>query len=150
MIQKQRLLNTEALILNKERYIMTTLIKENIRTRINEEIQASPAWLGKISGLKAEKMLLGWDRPYLYVLREGENKEEVNGICKTDYYITFVLPDLSIKHQPFVISTCEEGWGYYNGCPGGLYPKGTATIDDVLHLIMHCHKDECVPFIYEV
>ena len=88
-----------------------------------------------MSGLKAEKLLRGRKRPYLFILREGENAG--------DYYVTYILPDFSIQHRPFVITVNDEGWSYANTSPGG--PFADATIDDVIHLIMHCHKEECSP-----
>ena len=121
---------------------MTALIQEFTTTdTINKEIENHQAWLGRVSGLVAEKMLRARKRPYQYVLRAGENKEE----NVTDYYVTFMLPDYTVKHQPFTITTTEEGWHYENWSPGGPYTQ--ASFDDVLHLIMHCHKDECAPLI---
>jgi len=104
---------------------------------VEQDIQSHAAWLGKISGLKAEKMLRGLNKPYHYVLRAGEGEH--------DYYVTFVLPDFSVKHQPFTLSDSQEGWSYVNGCGGG--PFQDAVIEDVLHLIMHCRQGEATPFI---
>lgn len=115
---------------------MTALL-EFTASSIEQDIINHPTWLGRVSGLKAEKMLRGKKTPYLYVVREGE--------CEGDYYVTFVLPDLSIKHQPFVITVAPEGWYYENVQGGGPYTE--ASIDDVLYLIMHCKKGECVPYI---
>lgn len=109
---------------------------------INEEIKAHPAWMGQISGLKAEKLLRGQKRPYLFILRAGE----LEGELESDYYVTFVKPDFSIMHQPFIISKNEEGWSFENGTGGGPYDN-KISIDDVLHLIMHCSKDAATPFI---
>ena len=123
---------------------MTALIQEFMEicsTSIKEEIEQHPGWLGHISGLKAEKLLRKYKKPFLFVLRAGEFEEE----NKTDYYVSFILPDLTIKHQPFVITTTAEGWCFENGTPGG--PFTHATIDDVIHLMMHCHKDECAPVV---
>jgi hypothetical protein len=102
---------------------------------IEEDMQLHPAWLGSISGLKAEKLLRGKKTPYLYLLREGEHEN--------DYYVTYLLPDLSIRHQPFVITATKEGWSFENGGAGG--PFTNSSIDDVIHLIMHCEKHECLP-----
>ncbi len=111
---------------------MSTLLKEytNNLSSIEQEIVNHPAWHGRMSGLSAEKLLRGRKTPYLYILRAGENE--------MDYYVTFVLPDLSIKHQPFVITVSPEGWYYENAGAGGPYTS--ASIDDVIHLIMHCGK----------
>ena len=111
---------------------MSSLLKQecNSRSSIVREIEEHPAWHGRVSGLEAEKMMRGRKIPYLYILRAGE--------YETDYYVTFLLPDLSIKHQPFIITDTAEGWYFENTGGGG--PFTTASIDDVLHLIMHCGK----------
>lgn len=117
--------------------VLNTMNKDSIQYSIYEEIEQHPAWIGSTSGLKAEKILRGRKRPYLYLLRQGE--------FENDYYVTFVHPDFSIKHTPFIITTTLEGWHYENASGGGPYTD--ASIDDVLHLIMHCHKDECAPLM---
>lgn len=117
---------------------MTALLQEQTVISVFNEIKAHPAWHGMISGLHAEKMLRGEKKPYLYLLRAGEYE----GQREVDYYVTFVLPDFSIKHQPFVITETQHGW-YFENANGGPI---THSIDEVLHLIMHCHKDECRPF----
>ena len=68
---------------------------------IIQSIHNHSSWLGYISGLKAEKMLRGKNH-FEYVLRGGESEN--------DYYVTFVMADFSIKHQPFSISFISEGW----------------------------------------
>lgn len=103
----------------------------------NPEIQLSPSWLGKVSGLVAEKMLRGLNRPYLYVLRAGETE--------MDYYITYVHADGSVRHQPFVVTLTEQGWCCENGGPCG--PFVHETIDDVVHQMIYCKKEECTPLI---
>lgn len=120
---------------------MTALLKTFFEISINEEIQEHSAWKGTISGLKAEKMLRGKKTPYMYLIRGGE-QERGN---ESDYYLTFVRPDLTIHHQPFVITINPEGWYYENFLGGGPYLN--ESIDHVIHLIMHCNKDEAVPFI---
>jgi hypothetical protein len=105
----------------------------NIPFDIEQDIQLHAAYLGRVSGLKAEKMVRKATKPYQYVLRAGETE--------LDYYVTFSLPDGTVKHQPFVVTLASEGWSYENYCVGG--PFKHASIDDVLHLIMHCHKSEC-------
>lgn len=119
---------------------MNVVLKECINKSLNQnsvsqEIEIHPAWHGNISGLKAEKLLRGRKTPYLFILRSGEHEG--------DYYVTFILPDLTIKHQPFVISTTNEGWYFQNGGNGG--PFTTTCFEDVLHLIMHCRKSDPTP-----
>jgi hypothetical protein len=106
---------------------------------IHKDIQAHPAWCGRISGLAADKMLRNRKIPFLYLLRAGEHASG-NG---TDYYLSFLLPDLAIRHHPFVITTTPEGWYYDDASIGGPYKS--ASIEDVLHLMMHCQKEDCVP-----
>jgi len=50
---------------------------------------------------------------------------------------------MTIKHQPFTITEANEGWFYENAGLGGPYTQG--SIQDVLHLIMHCQKEEIIP-----
>ena len=101
---------------------------------VKQSILEHPAWLGPITGLKAEKLLRQEARqPYEFVLRSGE--------APCNYYVTFMLPDLSVKHQPFLITVNEDGW--YSENIGRRGPFNEETIEDVLHLIMHCQKDAC-------
>jgi len=116
---------------------MSTNAKKLEAASVHQEIEMHPAWYGKISGLVADKMLRNRKTPYLYILRAGERNEGV----ETDYYVSFVLPDLSIRHQPFIITVREEGWYYENAGGGGPYNK--ESIEDVLHLMMHCNKEDC-------
>lgn len=109
---------------------------------ILEDIVLHPSWHGEIRGLDAEKLLRG-SKPYLYLIRAGEKGTQ----NETNFYVSFVLPDLSVRHQPVVITLTPEGWYYENCVVGGPYLD--ATIDDVLHLIMHCNKDECTPLVQE-
>jgi hypothetical protein len=120
---------------------MSTLLKEetNYLSSIEQEIANHPAWHGSVSGLAAEKVLRGRKTPYLYLLRAGENEMA--------YYVTFLLPDLTIQHRPFVITVTPEGWHYENTASGG--PFTTASIDDVLHLIMHCNKGANSPKVFK-
>lgn len=110
---------------------------------ILEDIVLHPSWHGEIRGLDAEKLLRGWKTPYLYLLRTGE-KGTPN---ETNFYVSFILPDFSVRHQPIVITTTPDGWYYENASIGGPYLS--ESIDDVLHLIMHCNKEECIPFLKE-
>ena len=102
---------------------------------IEQDIQLHKAYVGRISGLEAEKKVRKATKPYEYILRAGE--------MESDYYVTFSLTGGTVKHQPFVISKSEEGWSYENFARGGPFPS--ANIDDVIHLIMHCHRTECSP-----
>ncbi|MBA3958011.1 MAG: hypothetical protein H0X51_06430 [Parachlamydiaceae bacterium] len=120
---------------------MTAILHEVINDTINQEIRQHDAWYGNITGLQAEKLLSDCDAPYTYVLRAGEFANEDT----SDYYVSFVQPDFTIKHQPFIIMTSEEGWSFANGCGGGPYEN--ASIDDVLYMIMHCKKDELQPLV---
>lgn len=126
--------------------------KFNTSNCILEQIQDHPAWLGNISGLKAEKMLKAQKKPWLYVLRAGEHSNEM----EADFYVTFVTPDYHsvstneyrIHHQPFVITKDSSGtWSYQNNGGGGGYTE-TTTIEDILHLIMHCPVGMCAAYIY--
>jgi len=119
---------------------MSVVLKEPMLDAINHEIRMHRAWKGRLSGLKAEKMLRNQTTPFLYILREGETKTET----ETDYYVTFVSHDLSVKHQPFVITIAPEGWYYENHGGGGAYPD-TVSIDDVLYMIMHCAEGANTP-----
>lgn len=103
---------------------------------IHEEIRGHKAWYGNVSGLVAEKMLRGRKTPYLYILRKGEHEAD----NKADYYVSFILPDLSIRHQPFIITVTPEGWEWEN--TGGGPCSAEASIEDVLHLMMHCDKSQ--------
>ncbi|MBA3958013.1 MAG: hypothetical protein H0X51_06440 [Parachlamydiaceae bacterium] len=102
------------------------------------QLQQHPAWLGRVSGLKAEKMLRGRRKPYLYVLRAGESD--------FNYYITFILPDFSVTHQPFMISQEAGEWSV---CNEQSYPISGIPISDVIHVLMKCKKDEGLPFTAE-
>jgi|ERR1700733_2859523 len=119
---------------------MSAVLKTLDYHAIMENILFHPAWHGKIRGLDAEKKLKTFKKPYLYLLRAGEQETEY----EADYYLSFILPDYSVRHQPFVITVTCEGWCFANGGSGGPYTH--ASIDEVIHLIMHCRQDQCVPF----
>lgn len=102
---------------------------------IYKNIQAHPAWYGRISGLSADKMLRSKDLPFLFLLREGEYEK--------NYYLSFIRPNLTIRHHPFVITTTQEGWFYDDTERGGPYTN--ASIDRILGLMMHCREEDCVP-----
>lgn len=118
---------------------MSAILNRSEEDSIHEEIRSQLAWHGNVSDLNAEKMLRGHKTPYLYMLREGELE---HGDQK-DYYVSYLLEDLTVQHQPFTVKVLPEGWCYENGGPGGPFAK--ETILDVLHLIMHCKKEEIVP-----
>lgn len=121
---------------------MSSSLKQECKNEssIIQGIEAHPAWHGRMSGLDAEKLLRGRKIPYLYILRDGE--------YEMDYYVTFVLPDLSIRHQPFVITVAPEGWSFEQGGQGGPFAS-TVSIDDVLHLMMHCGKQAPIAKVFK-
>lgn len=114
--------------------------QESILSFIDYEIQNHPAWVGNISGLKAEKMLRGLRNRF--ILRQGEHQTD----NQTDYYVTFILVDGQVKHQPFVITITSEGWCWENAHTGG--PHLDKSIEDVLFKIMHCEEGQCQPYLY--
>lgn len=103
----------------------------------NPEIELNPSWLGKVSGLTAEKMLRGLNKSYLYVLRAGETE--------MDYYVTFLHADGTVRHQPFTVTLTDEGWCCENGGPYG--PFVDKNIHEIIHAMIYCDKDECAPLI---
>lgn len=111
--------------------------KTTYKDAVTQEIESHSAWHGHMSGLVAEKLIRGKNTPYLYLLRSGEHEG--------DYYVTYLLPDLTVKHQPFIITSTNEGWHCQNG--GNWENLTTASFDDILHLIMHCGKLEPKPHI---
>lgn len=115
------------------------LQQQNNEYSVQKEIQSHKTWLGRISGLKAEKLLRGLKTPYLYVLRAGENAG--------DYYITYIRPDFSIFHQPLEVTETIEGWYIEN--TAGLGPFINVSIEEVLHIVMHCEKGAPTPFVKE-
>lgn len=115
---------------------MSTAVKKIVEATVHDEIRSHKAWYGNISGLVAEKMLKTRKTPYLFILRKGENETE----NKADYYVSFILPDLSIKHQPFIITITSEGWEWENTGGGPCTPE--ASIEDVLYMMMHCEKGQ--------
>lgn len=120
---------------------MSALLKETPVSMVDRDIELHPAWLGQVTGLKAEKMMRG-KKAYMYVLRTGEPSDQPN---VTNFYVTFVNADLTVKHQPFVVTLTPQGWMFENyGCVG---PFMNVTIDDVLHSIMHCQKGENTPLV---
>lgn len=111
---------------------MSIPAKKLSESTIYEEIRAHKAWYGNISGLAADKMLRGRKTPYLFMLRKGENE--------ADYYVSFILPDLSIRHQPFTVVVTLEGWEWENAAGGTC--SAEESIMDVLHLMMHTEKNQ--------
>ena len=121
---------------------MSTNLKLKEDFTIFDKIESHLSWKGSIAGLSAEKLLRGKKTPFLFLIRQGEPSVTQN---EKNYYITFVTEDLTIKHQPLVISDTTSGWCYENCKPGGPYTQ--FTIDDVLHLIMKCEQGESTPFV---
>jgi len=111
---------------------------DTLLSSVEQKLLFHPAWIGEeVSGLEAEKMLRNRNISFLYVLRPGE--------LEHNYYVTYVSSDMSIRHQPFTLSQTSEGWCYENGGTGGPYDD-RMNINNVIHAIMHCEKDECIPF----
>lgn len=121
---------------------MQNLFKQLENFSVYQTMEKHLAWQGKISGLVADKMLRGKKTPYLYILRAGELESE----DKRDFYVTFVSSDLTVTHTPFEIIQSIETWRYENAYPNGPFSY-QQTIDDVIHLIMHCPKDSPKPFL---
>ena len=122
---------------------MAISIKAIIEQTVFQGIENHLAWQTVVCGLEAEKMLRGKKTPYLYILREGEKSNAGN---VRNYYITFILPDMSIKHQPIIVTIDDDEWYCEQG--GGYGPMPSVTgIDDILHLLMHAPKDAPKPFI---
>ncbi len=120
--------------------IMSAILNKREDFTIFEGMESHPTWQGNIPGLDAEKLLRGKKVPFLFLIREGESSKIEN---QRNYYITFVMQDLSIKHQPLVITVGDDGWCYENTRPGGPYTN--LSIAPVLHLIMHCEEGEPTP-----
>jgi len=120
---------------------MSAILQNTMEGTILQDIECHRAWYGNIPGLDAEKMVRGRKIPYLYLLRAGEKSSKRNEVY---YYVTFLLADLSVRHQPIVIILMPEGWYYENHGAGGPYID--ASIDDVLHQIMHCQRGDPIPF----
>jgi hypothetical protein len=118
---------------------MSANVSKTLSLSIHRDIQNHSAWYGNIPGLTADKMLRGRKTPYLYILRAGEEVSD----AETNYYVSFILPDLSIRHQPFTITVTADGWYYENTGGGGPYVQ--ESIEDVLHLMMHAQKEDCLP-----
>jgi hypothetical protein len=114
---------------------MSAILNKSLEDAVHEEIRSHIAWHEGMSGVSAEKILNGRKTPYLYLLREGEGYH--------DYYVSYVQEDMSIKHQPFTITETREGWYCENG--GVVGPCVQTSILDILHLVMHCRKEEIMP-----
>lgn len=115
---------------------MEALNLELYPTSIELELQNHPAWLGYVSGLKADKMLRG-KAPYTFVIRAGE--------FEGNYYASHVLEDGTIRHTPFVVTITPHGWHFENACGWGPYLH--ANLDVILPGIMHCKKEDVIPLI---
>jgi hypothetical protein len=121
---------------------MSAILKANTYKTVFEEILEHTAWFGDMVGLDAEKLLRGKKTPFLFLLRSGEKS---NNPSEQHYYATFVGADLSVRHQPITVTEMTEGRFFENHGAFGPYAN-TTTIDDVLYLMLHCEKEQCVPF----
>lgn len=101
---------------------------------IEEEVESHPAWHGCLAGLEAEDLLKG-QLPFVYLLRTGEKPSH--------YYISYVLPDLTIKHQPLWVKDTPQGWYYRNFTAAG--PFMNTPFEKVIHAILHCQSQQCRP-----
>ena len=115
---------------------MSALLSHYNIVSVDQDIRLHPAWIGRVSGLKADKLLRD-HKPFSYVLREGENAYH--------YYVTFTEPNGAVRHTPFLIKDAPDGWCCENGVNVG--PFKDQTIDDVLHCIMHCEKEDLTPLV---
>jgi hypothetical protein len=100
------------------------------------QVEQHPAWHGLIAGLEAEDRLRG-QQTFTYLLRKGE--------IPNHYYVSFVLTDGTFKHQPFMVHTTPHGWYCKNA--SGTGPFLNLTIDDVVHIIIHCEKEDVTPLM---
>jgi len=121
---------------------MSAILNKHEEFTIFERMECHPTWQGNVPGLDAEKLLRGKHTPFLYLIREGEPSNDVN---KRHYYVTFLMSDLSVKHQPLIITAGQNGWRYENHGAGGPYKE--LSIDSVLHCIMHCEEGQPVAFL---
>ncbi len=113
---------------------MATNVKQIEIHDVLEEITHDVAWKGMVSGLQAEALLKG-QKPFVYLLRAGERD--------SNFYVSFVGADYSLRHQPFEIVITPEGWYCINGAIGG--PYGNMMFSEAIHTIMHCLPTECSP-----
>jgi hypothetical protein len=100
------------------------------------EIQSHPAWHEKSSEGGSETLLQG-KPPFTYILRSGEEEHA--------YFITYVKPDLSIKHQFFVLEIDQKGWYYRNGVTIGLPEILSKDLEKLIPMMMHCDDMACTP-----
>ena len=114
---------------------MSIMTDQMYVNEVEQQLHLHPAWQGSLAGLYAEDKLKG-QAPFTYLLRSGE--------IDSHYYVSFVLPDGSIKHQPFLIKVTSGGWFCRNGYVVG--PFLNMPFQEILHLIMHCEKSDCIPF----
>lgn len=95
------------------------------------------AWHGEMEGLKAEKLVRG-QKPFTYLLRQGEPSND----AVWNYYVTFVLADGTVRHQPFAITMIPGGWRAENF--GGHDREEHLGIESALHGIMHCEEEQLI------
>ena len=113
---------------------MATVFQQCDIHDVIEEITHLPSWQGMISGLQAENLLKG-QKPFVYLLRRGE--------YESNFYVSFVGADYTLRHQPFEIVMTPEGWHCINGVGAG--PYGNMLFIEIVHNIMHCLPHDCSP-----
>lgn len=104
-----------------------------IQSRINE-VQQHPAWQGKMEDIEAEQLLQSQEI-LTYLLR----KDQEDFV----YYISFVKPDFSVKHQRFTLEYDPKGWYYRNGGGDGPTAIVAHTVEELIPQMMHCPLEEC-------
>lgn len=106
----------------------------NLEFTIEGSIQQSACWYDDVTGLDAEDVLKG-KKAYTYLLRAGEKAH--------NYYVSFVEPSGFIKHQPIAIKYFGDAWFCRNWLDHGPYT--IECIQDIVHRLMHCEKEEAQP-----
>ena len=100
-----------------------------------EEMQRHRAWHGTLSGMKSEAALRGLPAG-TFLLRQGESELE--------YYLSWIVDTETnvYKHQPFCLSADlgNPQWEHRN-C---LYTK-LPNLDDIIAIMMHSPKEQCIP-----
>ncbi|MGE5196005.1 MAG: SH2 domain-containing protein [Anaerolineae bacterium] len=99
-----------------------------------DQVKSHPAWCGIISEQESHRLLES-EEPLTYLLR---------GIPEDfTYFISFIKPDGSIKHQRFVLEMDRKGWYYKNGGTDKPEEIIADTIAELIPLMMHCPSSEC-------
>lgn len=116
-----------------------------------EEIDCHTAWHPQIFDSIAAEALLKNKAPFTYLLRAADKI--------LSYFISFVKPDGSIKHQFFVLEPTQQGWRYRNGAcdqffagarfTSSIKDSSTEIIAECLHeiipMMMHCNPEDGHP-----